>query len=124
MYILHIPFFYKKPPHKDTAKKVNIQLASNYFRCIFVLMLFFKKKELSPLFGSVSIIHYLSTMDDLLLNITVKPSVLQKVTRTTSGGGSVTHFINVSELPQDGVVQYHNEYVVYYSPHNTTLKEM
>ena len=45
MYKRHNPFFYKKPPHKDTAKKVNIQLASNYFRRIFVLMLFFLKKK-------------------------------------------------------------------------------
>jgi len=63
-------------------------------------------------------------MDDIFFNLTVKPSVLQKVTRTSLDGGLVTHFINVSELPQDSIVEYHNEYVVFYSPSNTTLKEM
>jgi hypothetical protein len=88
---------------------------------------FLKKKELYyfvPPFGSVKIISYLYTMEDLLSNLTVKPSVLQKVTRTSLDGGSVTHFINVNELPQIGIVEYHNEYLVYYSPQNTTLKEM
>ena len=65
-------------------------------------------------------------MDDIdLSKITVKPSVLQKVSvRSGKGKKLVDTYINVSDLPNPIVFKYHNEYKVIYSPDNTSLQEI
>lgn len=65
-------------------------------------------------------------MNDIdLSKITVKPSVLQKVSvRSGKGRNLGDTYINVNDLPSPIVFEYHNEYKVIYSPDNTTLQEI
>ena len=55
--------------------------------------------------------------------ITIKPSVLQKVTILV-GGKQMDTFINICELPTLSVVHHHNQYKIIYSEDNTTLQKI